>query len=150
MDFEIVEEPCGFELVGRSAPVVGDAFASVGMRLMEEVFANIAVAGAESTGIIHWVYLPEGQMFVGLELVPGSNFPSDLEPLAFEIPRSLRHLHVGPYHDLPAKWKALEAELEALGESSTTPSLEVYGHHSEDPARQETMIIIALEPSRGD
>jgi hypothetical protein len=52
---------------------------------------------------------------------------------------------IGPYDELPDKWKALKAELEARGEKVGLPSLEVYGHHCEDESKQETTILMKLE-----
>ena len=71
--------------------------------------------------------------------------PDQLEPLEFELPRCLKHLHVGPYKALPQKWKALKDELAARGEVIGSPSLEIYGHHCDDPAKLETTILIGLQ-----
>ena len=85
-------------------------------------------------------------MFVGVELCSPHQgpMPAPLEPLGFELPRCLKHVHVGPYQALPQKWKALKAELVARGEVIGSPSLEVYGHHCDDPAMSETTILIGL------
>jgi effector-binding domain-containing protein len=56
----------------------------------------------------------------------------------------LKHVHVGPYQALPQKWKALKAELAARGEIIDSSSLEVYGHHCDDPSKTETTILIGL------
>jgi hypothetical protein len=48
------------------------------------------------------------------------------------------------YQALPQKWADLKAELAARGEVIASPSLEVYGHHCDDPAKLETTILIAL------
>ncbi len=56
----------------------------------------------------------------------------------------MTHVHVGPYQSLPQKWKDLKAELAARGEVVDSPSLEVYGHHCDDPAKVETTILIGL------
>ena len=85
-------------------------------------------------------------MFVGVELLEPAPTPEQLEPLKFELPRYLKHLHVGPYQDLPEKWKALKAEVASRGETMTLPSLEVYGHHCGDPAKLQTTILIGLMP----
>lgn len=58
--------------------------------------------------------------------------------------RYMRHVHVGPYRALPQTWKVLKAELAARGEVVGSPSLEVYGHHCDDPSRLETTILIGL------
>jgi hypothetical protein len=39
----------------------------------------------------------------------------------------------------------MKAELVARGEIIGTPSLEVYGHHCDDPAKLETTILIGLK-----
>jgi len=58
----------------------------------------------------------------------------------------MRYLHVGPYQELPRKWKDLQAELVARGEIIGSPSLEVYGHHCEESSKLETTILICLKP----
>jgi effector-binding domain-containing protein len=90
-------------------------------------------------------------MFVGVELrsPQQSPAPDRLEPLEFELPRYLKHVHVGPYQALPQKWKELKAELLARSEVIGSPSLEVYGHHCDDPAKLETTILIGLRARSG-
>jgi effector-binding domain-containing protein len=85
-------------------------------------------------------------MFVGVELrtPQQSPTPDQLERLEFELPRYLKHVHVGPYQALPQKWKELKVELLARGEVIGSPSLEVYGHHCDDPSKLETTILIGL------
>jgi hypothetical protein len=57
----------------------------------------------------------------------------------------LKHVRIGPYQALPQKWKDLKAELEQRSEIMDSPSLEIYGHHCDDPAKLETTILIALK-----
>lgn len=145
MNVEILDTPIQFHLHGLSAPVPNQDFAGVGMRLMGELWKSVKSSGARTSGINHWVYLTDGRMFVGVELSPDATLPNSLEPLEFELRRYLKHLHIGPYQNLPAKWQALKAELASRGESINAPSLEIYGHHGDDPAKLETMILIGLE-----
>ena len=86
-------------------------------------------------------------MFVGIELQSQQtpSVPDQLEPLKFELQRHMKHLHVGPYQELPRKWKGLQAELVARGEVIGSPSLEVYGHHCEESSKLETTILICLK-----
>lgn len=147
MNFEIIEEPIRFHLHGIQGVVENERYAEVGMRLMNEMWQEVKRAGFATTGINHWVYLMDGKMFVAVQLrlsQPGAT-PRGLEPLDFELPRYLKHLHVGPYQELPKKWKDLQAELVARGEIIGSPSLEVYGHHHGDPAKLETTILIGLK-----
>lgn len=146
MNFEIIEAPIRFHLHGVSGVVEDERYAEVGLRLMNEMWKAVKGSGVPTTGINHWVYLLDDRMFVGVELrsPQPSPLPDPLEPLEFELPRRLKHVHVGPYQALPQKWKALKGELAARGEIIGSPSLEVYGHHCDDPVKLETTILIAL------
>jgi hypothetical protein len=144
MKIEIVETPIQFRLFGISSVVPDHKYGKVGLRLMDGLWKVVKETGTSTTGINHWVYLPDEQMFVGVELLPNTPAPVWLEPRHFELRRYLKHVHVGPYQALPEKWKALKDELVARGETIGSPSLEVYGHHYDDPSKLETAILIGL------
>lgn len=145
MDIEIHQTPISFCLAGISSVVENNAWAPVGMRLMNEMWGIVKGTGTKTTGINHWVYLSDSRMLTGVELLPGVAIPAGLESLQFELTRYLKHIHVGPYQELPAKWNALKTEIAARGERMGKYSVEVYGHHSDDPAKVETTIYIGLE-----
>ncbi len=146
MNIEIVETPARFRLHGIGEIVEDERYGEVGLRLMNEMWQAVKAAEIPTTGINHWVYLPDGRMFVGVELRDPQSLsvPDPLEPLEFELGRYMKHVHVGPYQALPQKWTELKAELAARGEDIGSPSLEVYGHHCDDPSKQETTILIGL------
>lgn len=144
MPLDIHESPTRFSLHGCSGVVTDQRYAEVGMRLMNELWQIVKTANIPNLGINHWVYLPQGRMLTGVELAPGTMAPDSLESLEFQIDRYLKHVHIGPYHALPQVWERLTAELTANGETMTLPSLEVYGHHCEDEAKQETTVLIGL------
>ena len=147
MNFEIVEQPIRFHLHGIRGVVENERYGEVGLRLMDEMWRVVKAAKTLTTGINHWVYLPDGKMFVGVELRNPQQAPlsDQFEPLEFELQRYLKHIHVGPYQALPQKWKDLQAELIARGEVIGSPSLEVYGHHCDEPSKLETTILIGLQ-----
>jgi hypothetical protein len=89
-------------------------------------------------------------MFVGVELRDTNQVPitDQLESLEIELPRYMKHVHVGPYQALPQKWTALKAVLAARGEVIGSTSLEVYGHHCDDPSKLETTILIGLQKKK--
>ena len=62
-----------------------------------------------------------------------------------KLVRYLKHVHVGPYQILPAKWAALRTELAESGETIGSPAMEIYGHHCDDPSELETTILIGLK-----
>ena len=147
MNIEIIEAPIRFHLHGIGGVVENERYGEVGLRLMNEMWQVVKGAKILTTGINHWVYLPDGKMFVGVELRNLQQAPlaDPLEPLEFELQRYMKHLHVGPYQELPRKWKDLQAELVARGEIIGSPSLEVYGHHCEESSKLETTILICLK-----
>ena len=146
MKIEIIDEPIRFHLHGIGSVVENERYGGVGLRLMNEIWQIVKSAQIPTTGINHWVYLPDGRMFVGVELRNAQQIPTPdpLEPLEFELKRYMKHVHVGLYQALPQKWKELKAELAARGEVIGSPSLEVYGHHCDDPSKLETTILIGL------
>ena len=127
------------------AAVVQDGcVGEVGLQLMNEMWQTVRESQTPTTGINHWVYLPNSRMFVGVELSENATAPERLEHLAFDLRRYLKHIHLGPYQDLPDKWQALKSELAARGEAIRSPSLEIYGHHCDDASKSETTILIGL------
>jgi hypothetical protein len=99
-----------------------------------------------TTGINHWVYSSNQEMFAGVELSTPQRSPiSDrLEPPELELKRSLKHVQVGPYQALPQEWTDLKVELAARDEIIGSPSLEIEGHPCDDPAELETTILVCL------
>ncbi|MEI8380661.1 MAG: methyltransferase domain-containing protein [Planctomycetota bacterium] len=147
MKIEIVEKPIQFHLCGIGGVVKNECYGEVGFRFMNEMWQVVKSTQTATTGINHWVYLPGGRMFVGVELQNSNQGqpPDRLELLEFELQRYLRHLHIGPYQALPQKWKELKAELALRGEVIGSPALEIYGHHCDGPTQLETTILIGLQ-----
>jgi len=147
MQMEIMDEPIRFRLHGIEGLVENERYGEVGLRLMDAMWQAVRSARISTTGINHWVYLPGGRMFVGVELQdsPQTSIPDQLQPLEFELQRYMKHVHVGPYQALPQTWKELMAELAARGEVIGPLGLEVYGHHCEEATLLETTILIGLQ-----
>lgn len=154
MDIEIIEEPIRFCLHGLSSSVDNHTYGEVGCRLMDEMWKVVSEAKLKTTGINHWVYFADDRMFVGVEVKESgqATIPEQLEPCDCELSRYSKHVHIGPYHELPQKWQALKTELSARGETVTMPSLEIYGHSCEgdDESEAETTILMGLKPKRSD
>ena len=117
---------------------------------MDEMWNVVKEVKLETTGINYWVYFADDRMFVGVEVKDAerATIPEQLEPCEFELTRYAKHIHIGPYRELPQKWRSLKAELSARGEIVTMPSLEVYGHSCEgqDEFKAETTVPIGLKP----
>jgi GyrI-like small molecule binding domain len=127
---EIIDQPIRFHLHGLSSSVDNHRYGEVGSRLMDEMWKIVKEAKLKTTGINHWVYFADDRMLVGVE-VRGAELaviPEQLQPCECELPRYAKHVHIGPYHELPQKWQSSRAALSARGETITMPSLEVYVH----------------------
>jgi hypothetical protein len=150
MNLEILDSPLQFHLHGIGGQVDNERFGEVGMQLMNEMWSVVKENKVPNTGINHWVYLPGGKMFVGVQLKDPqpTPLPGQLQPLDFTLARYVKHVHIGPYQLLPQTWKALKAELAARSETIGSPSLEIYGHHCDDPSKLETTILIGLQGKR--
>jgi effector-binding domain-containing protein len=150
MDFRIIGEPVRFTLYGLSSAVENRCYGEVGLRLMNEMWRIVKEAKLATAGINHWVYFAEDRLFVGVVVrnAERSSIPGQLEPCELELRRYSKHVHIGPYHELPGRWQALKAELAACGESVIMPSLEIYSHscEGEDESKAETTILMGLKP----
>ncbi len=150
MEIDIIEEPIQFSLHGLSAVVDDQTYGEVGCRLMDEMWKIVSKAELETTGINHWVYFADERMFVGVKVQNAEQaaIPHQFEQCEVELKRYSKHIHVGPYRELPQKWQALKSELATRGESVTMPSLEVYGYSCEgdDDSKAKTTILMGLKP----
>lgn len=149
MEIEILEDPIEFSLYGLSSSVENHNYGEVGVPLMNRMWKIVHDAQLATTGINHWVYFADDRMFVGVKLKKGehSSIPEELESCDLELKRYAKHIHIGPYHELPQKWQDLRTELSARGESITMPSLEVYGHvcEGDDDSQAMTTILMGLK-----
>jgi effector-binding domain-containing protein len=150
MQIEIINQPLRFRLLGLFSSVGNRSYGEVGCQLMDKLWRIVKAVGLKTTGTNHWAYIADDRMFVGVEVGDGQQvaIPESLETLECELARCAKHVHVGPYCELPEKWRALKAELTARGERVTMPSLEVYGHSCEgdDESKAETTILMGLSP----
>src|SRR5262245_5237010 len=99
MKIDIIENPIRFHLHGISGVVENEKYGEVGLHLMDAMWKAVKGAKIPTTGINHWVYLPGGRLFTGVELrnPQQASLPDQLEPLEFELQRYMKHLHIGPY-----------------------------------------------------
>lgn len=149
LNAEIINEPFRADLVGKQGRVEDGGVGETGKQLMDAMWAEVGRLGLPHLGINHWVYLPDSQLFTGVQLSAPADNIGTLEPLRVELARYLRHLHRGPYADLPAVWQKLSDQLSEMGLSQSSPSLEIYGQWTEDPNQLETTILIALAGEAG-
>ena len=146
MQYEIINSPLHITLLGLRGAINGETVPVVGKRLMDAMWGVIHAYDIKTKGINHWVYLPNSEMFVGVELAAAqSNQVAGLAPLEVSLARYLRHVHQGAYSELPQIWPQLMAEIKQQSETPVFPNLEIYGHWHSDETKCETTIIIGLK-----
>lgn len=145
MNAEMIDTPFRLRLVGKRGPVPDASYGPTGLKLMGQLWAAVCERDTATRGINHWVYLPGGEMFTGVELTDPSAGVEGLESLDVLLPRYLRAAHTGPYSELPALWAGLRSHLARLGETPTALGVEVYDHWCENPAELRTTVLIGLE-----
>jgi hypothetical protein len=145
MHSEIVDIPFHVTLIGLRGVIDHRGVPATGLPLMDALWREVRRLGIKTSGINHWVYLPDDGIFTGVEPVdPRTNNIGSLERKNVSLTRHLRHLHRGPYSTLPEVWPMLFDFAKQQGLKPIGPHLEIYGHHCEDPETIETTILIGL------
>lgn len=144
MEIEIRTEPFRRTLHGRAGDVEAHDYAAAGMALMGPVWEEIRGAGLSHHGINHWVYDAEDRMFAGVELKAPPAAGSRLIERTIMLPHYAYWLHVGPYDRLGAVHQAMIDEIAARGLRPVRPSLDIFGHWTDDESKLETEVLIAL------
>jgi hypothetical protein len=143
MNIEI-RQNLNFHLYGFSAAVPNFKFGETGIGLMNRMWDIVKKNGLKNNGINVWMYDNQQQMFCGVELDPrpANNFGMEERDLHFK--NYAWYKHVGPYQLLMDANQKMREELQKMGLKYGPPSLEIYGHHDDDPSKLETEIVYTI------
>jgi hypothetical protein len=144
MHTEIIDAPFRVTLVGCGGSIGSEPIGVIGKRYMDNMWREVREHAIKTKGINHWVYLPNANMFTGVEMAEPTAELGTLEKLDVSLNRYLRHVHVGDYSKLPEIWPKLMAQFYEQNEILQYPCLEIYGHWNSDPSKCETTILIGL------
>ena len=144
MNIEVVSGHFQVTLFGYRGLIKGGIVHASAKPLMDRMWKEVQERRIKSTGINHWVYLPDSMIFTGIEMKDLAADVGTLEKLDVSLDRYARYLHIGPYSTLGATWSQLMEELKKRGETPQYPNLEIYGHWNPDESKCETTIVIGL------
>ncbi len=144
MNIEIASDPFRITLFGYRGLIKDGIVHASAKPLMDRMWQEVQDCRIKTTGINHWVYLPDSTIFTGVEFKDPATDVGTLEALDVSLDRYVRHLHVGPYSTLGAIWPQLMGEIKQRGEKQQYPNLEIYGHWNADETKCETTILIGL------
>jgi len=145
MQAEIVNSPFSVSLIGKKGRSADQCWGELGRQLMDAMWPEVRRLGIANTGINHWVYLPDSHLFTGVQPTADVKDLGSLEKLHVELTQYARYVHRGPYSELHQVWPTLMRQLSDAGRAHGYPSLEIYGHWTDDPSQLTTTILIGLE-----
>ena len=145
MNIQLISEPWSRTLHGLSGKVENQNYGGVGVPLMDAMWQEIRDKGFQHEGINHWVYDQQDLLFVGVELETASETVTTLERKDILLPKYAYWKHVGAYTKLPEIHDKLHKVLKDRSINPCRPSVEVYGHWTEDEAKLETEVLIRVE-----
>jgi effector-binding domain-containing protein len=97
-----------------------------------------------TTGINHAVYDANGDYFCGLECAGQPGPIPGLVQRTVTLDRYAYFKLVGPYSEIPRVYADMHAEIQRLGLQAGAPSVEIYGHWTDDPGKLQTEILIRV------
>ncbi len=144
MNIEIISEPLTLTLYGVSGKVENQNYGGTGQQLMDIFGKEIGVKKLKHKGKNHWVYEEGDMLFTGVELEETSDSDSGLTLKKICLTKYVYWKHIGPYRELGKVHANLNEELKSKGLQRCFPSIEIYGHWTENESKLETDIIIAI------
>jgi hypothetical protein len=60
------------------------------------------------------------------------------------LPKYAYYKHIGPYSELKTTYKAAREEFKKAGIQTGLPSIEIYGHWTNDPSKLETEVLWSI------
>lgn len=145
MDISIKQTPFTVALYGFSGIAVNKEYGRMGMQLMDRMWKEVKQRNIKNKGINCWVYLPNHEVFTGVELEGPPPAESDLEHRVVTLEKYAYYKHIGPYHLLAQVYAGIRNEISARGLTISSPGMEIYGHWHADESKLETEILIAVE-----
>lgn len=115
------------------------------MGLLARVWAEVRQHKLANTGINHAVYDCGDIVFAGLEPTSPDAGQTGLVQREFGVAQYVYWKHIGPYSGLADAYRTVEAEIARLGCTGTCPSMEVYGHWTDDASRLETELFVSVQ-----
>ena len=136
-DYHIVIH--GFSGFAMNKNYVGTAF-----QLSDKMWKVVKGNGIENKGKNVWVYEIGNGVFAGVELLNPDTKNAGLELKEISIKKYAYYKHVGPYQLIKQAGQNMNNELGRMGEKTSMPYIEIYGHWNPDENLQETELIVTL------
>lgn len=145
MPLEIRDTPFNKRLFGISKPVLdGQKPVDAMFAAMDETWAKVRANQVRNQGINHILYTGNTSVFAGVEVYGNVPAAAGLQPVDVHFSHYAYYRFTGPFTRLGDVYREIDQEIANRKLATTSESMEIYGHASEDPEKQVTEILIGL------
>jgi len=146
MKIEIIHNELKLSVSGFSGVATNKNYAGTAFALMDKMWPAVKSKGLKHKGLNIWVYESDERVFAGVELEDPFLKDTALEQKVILLAKYAYYKHIGPYSQLKQVGDNMQNELRKMGLKSVFPFIEIYGHWTNDEAKLETALIIAIDP----
>lgn len=146
MDIEIISNHLPLTIYGIGAVAVNKDYTGTAFKASGRMWDIIKMNGIKNKGRNIWVYEEGDKVFAGVELeentVPGNAL---LDKKELRLGKHAYYKHIGPYNRIKETGKAMTAQLIQQGFEVVLPSIEIYGHWTNDETKLETELLMCVK-----
>ncbi len=145
MNLEIINKPLELTIYGFSDTALNKDYAGTAFKLMDKMWQTVKSNALRHKGLNIWVYDENENVFAGVELYNSPKHDIGLQQKNFTLVRYAYYKHVGPYHLLRQTGQNMINELMDRGFETSFPTVEIYGHWTNDESKLETEVLMSLK-----
>jgi GyrI-like small molecule binding protein len=131
-------------LYGFSGVAATRDWPGTGKSLMDRLWHEVRARDIPNKGLNVWVYDQGNQLFTGVELTTSPPPGSLLVNKTVSLPNYAYYKHIGPYSELKTTYEAAREEFRKASVKTGLPSIEIYGHWTNDPSKLETELLWSI------
>jgi predicted transcriptional regulator YdeE len=145
MNLEIINKPLELSIYGFSGIAMNRDYAGTAFKLMDKMWQTVKSNALKHKGLNIWVYEQNDNVFAGVELYDNPNHDTGLQQKNITLVRYAWYKHVGPYHLLKQTGQNMINALKDRGFETKLPTVEIYGHWTNDESKLETEVLLCLK-----
>jgi effector-binding domain-containing protein len=145
MNLEIITKPLELSIYGYSGTAINKDYAGTAFTLMDKMWQTVKSNALQHKGLNIWVYEENEKVFAGVELYDPPQHDTGLQQKNITLVRYAWYKHIGPYHLLKQTGQNMIKALKDRGFETRLPTVEIYGHWTNDESKLETEVLLCLK-----
>lgn len=145
MNLNIINDPLSLSIYGFSGIAANRDYAGTAFKLMDKMWQVVKSNNLSNKGLNIWVYEKDHAVFAGVELNDVPSEGTELEQKSITLLKHATYMHIGPYSLLKQAIQNMKDDLKRRGYEPVLPHIEIYGHWTNDEAKLETELVMALK-----